>query len=60
MPLEFDTEEVELATYPDGEYPLEYFVHGEADNRREVILVHPDVTYFIYLNDDVIKKSITS
>ena len=57
MPLEFDTEEVELATYPDGEHPLEYFAHGDAGTRREVILNHPDVIGFIYLNDDVITKS---
>ena len=46
MPLEFDpfpSQEVDLATYPNIEHPLEHFIHGDADTRREVILNHPDL-----------------
>ena len=57
MLLEFDTEEVELPTYPDGEHPLEIFMHGDAETRSDVILNHPDVLGFVYLNDDVITKA---
>ena len=34
MSLKLDTEEVELATYPDGEHPLEHFVNGDANTKR--------------------------
>lgn len=57
MSLEFDTEEVKLVSYPDGEHPLEHFVYDDADTRREVMLNHLDVLGFVYLNDDVITKA---
>ena len=56
MLFEFEVEEVEIVTYPKGEHPLEHYVQGDADTRKEVILDHPDVIGYIYLNEDGIKK----
>ena len=57
MTLEFDNEEAEVATYQDGENPLELFVKGDTEMRGEIILNHPDVIGFVYINDDVITKA---
>ena len=42
MSLNFNKEDVEPATYPDEEHPLELFVHGDGGTRREVFLNHLD------------------
>ena len=57
MTLEFDSEENEVATYRVGENPLELFIEGDTEMRGEVILNHPDMIGFIYLNDDIITKA---
>ena len=57
MTLEFEAEGVESTTFRDGEHPLELFIQGDTEMREEVILNHPDVVGFIYLNEDVITKA---
>lgn len=57
MALEFNNEETEAATYQDGENPLELFIKGDTEMRGEIILNHPDVIGYVYLNDDVITKA---
>ena len=57
MTLEFESEDKEEATYSFGENPLELFIEGDTEMRGEILLNHPDVTWFIYLNDDVITKA---
>ena len=56
MVLEFDNEEVEATVYEKGENPLELFIEGDIEMRSEIILNHPDVIGYIYLNDNVITK----
>ena len=55
--MRFETEDKEEATYSVGENPLELFIEGDTEMRGEILLNHPDVTGFIYLNDDVITKA---
>ena len=57
MTLEFESEDKEEATYNVGENPLDLFIEGDTEMRGEILLNHPDVTGFIYLNDDVITKA---
>ena len=57
MTLEIDSENNEVATYRNGENPLELFIQGNTEMRGEIILNHPDLIGFIYLNDGVITKA---
>ena len=57
MTLEFESDDKEEPTYRVGENPLELFIEGDTEMRGEIILNHPDVIGFIYLNDDVITKA---
>ena len=54
--IKFETIEVEIATYFNGNHPLELFVKGDLETRKDVILNHPDVIECVYLNEGVITK----
>ena len=57
MSLEFEEKGLELATYPKGSHPLDLFLQGDIETRGDVILTHPDVIGFVYLNKDIITKA---
>ena len=57
MSLEFEEKGLELATYPKGSHPLDLFLQGDIETRGDVILTHPDVIGFVYLNEDIITKT---
>ena len=57
MTLEFEERDLKLAAYSKGDHPLDLFLKGDVETRGDVILNHPDVIGFVYLNDDIITKA---
>ena len=57
MTLEFEVKGLPKKNYKDDLHPLYLYLKGDVEVRSEVILNHPDVIGFIYLNENVITKA---
>ena len=57
MDLKFDTHEEKPFSYSDNDNPLAIFLKGDIETQVEVILNHPDVIGFVYLNDNIITRA---
>ena len=57
MPLQFEELGLPKTSYLDDIHPMYLFLQGNVKTRSNVLLNHPDVIGFIYLNDDVLTKA---
>ena len=57
MSLEFEDKDLSVDEYPDGLHPTAIYLQGDVDTRSDVILNHPDVIGFVYLNENIITKA---
>ena len=57
MSLKFDDKDQTLESYPDNQNPINIYIQGDAEIRSDVILNHPDVIGFVYLNDNIVTKA---
>ena len=57
MTLQFEELGLPKVSYADDTHPLYLFLEGNIETRSNVLLNHPDVTGFIYLNDDILTKA---
>ena len=57
MLLEFDDKDQTPESYPDDQNPINIYIQGNAETRSDVILNHPDVIGFVYLNENIVTKA---
>ena len=57
MALQFEELGLSKEKYSDDIHPLYLFLEGNVETRSNVLLNHPDVTGFIYMQDDVVTKA---
>ena len=57
MTLQFEELGLPKVSYSEDNDPLYLFLEGNIEMRSNVLLNHPDVTGFIYLNDDIVTKA---
>ena len=57
MTLLFEDKDLTTPQYDDDSHPLFLYLQGTVQTRSDIILNHPDVTGFVYLHEDVIRKA---
>ena len=57
MTLLFEDKDLTTPQYDDDSHLLFLYLQGMVQIRSDIILNHPDVTGFVYLNEDVITKA---
>ena len=60
MSLLFEEKGLTREKYSDDLHPLYLYLKGDVNLRSEVILNHPDVVGFVYLNDNIVTKAFLS
>ena len=56
MVLQFEESGLQKLDYADDIHPLYLYLEGNRETRGSVLLNHPDVTGFIYMNEDTVTK----
>ena len=57
MTLLFEEKGLTQEKYADDSHPLYLYLQGNVQTRSEVILSHPDVIGFVYMNEDIVTKA---
>ena len=57
MTLQFEDETLSPATYSDEDHPLVLFLKADAEGREDILLSHPDVIGFVYIQENSISKA---
>ena len=57
MTLLFEEKGLTKEKYADNSHPLYLYLQGNIQNRSEVILNHPDIIEFVYMNKDIVMKA---
>ena len=55
--LSFEEEAATPQIFEENEHPFELFIQGNQETRRDIILHHPDVHGFLFIQDDNLTKA---
>ena len=58
MSLEFDDKDENPANCPNDLHPFAFYLQGNAETICDVILNHPDVICFVYVNKNIVTKAL--
>ena len=57
MTLQFEDDTLSPASYSDEDHPLVLFLKADAEGREDILLSHPDVIGFVYIQENSISKA---